>query len=119
MQPGIATEVDQDGPFNGIGPHLVETHLAATASKRFSVGVILTIEDATSENYYYSATGWLVKSDATTLTLSPLLERFTAPGWSGAVTVTPAIASDEAVLNVSIPNGFSVRIDFRVEGLSK
>ncbi len=118
MQPLYIQELARRESFTGVGPHSVATNLPAPSALRAATTVAIIIEDSTTTDYYYVARAAVVKNSATNITLANLVIAFAEPGWDGGnVTIGVSIVDDEVVGSVTMPDGPTVNIVFRVDGV--
>jgi hypothetical protein len=119
MNPIYISEIATKGSYVGTGPHSIATSLPAPAPLRAAVTVALIVSDSTTDEIYYVSRTSVVKYDDTNLTVGTPVVAHAAVGWSGGTVVIGAsIVDDEVIGSLTIPDGYTVNIAYRVDGLT-
>jgi hypothetical protein len=109
-------ERDEVAPFEDAGPHRVITRVAAPSTLRGGFGVRIFVKDLDTAELLYHGYVTLTIYDASAVDASSIQEYHAATGWSGNVTLAPAIVSEEVVIDFTIPAGHTVEISYAIEG---
>ena len=111
-------ELDEQGPFNGAGPHRIETHIPVPTWLRAGVNVRVLIKDVGTGDLVFDAmVRWTLYAEHT-FSDAVVNEIYAAVGWSGNVLIEPAVVSGEAVADVLVPAGYDIEISYQIEGVS-
>jgi hypothetical protein len=108
----------EEGPFSGTGPHTIHTKTLVPTSVRFGARVRFLIEDLGTRLVLYHGTFDITIRGAHVIETGAIVEHYAAVGWAGNVDVEMEIVSAEPVTEIVIPDGYTVRVVYDVQGVA-
>jgi hypothetical protein len=118
-EPHYINELAERGEYSGVGPHDIATNIPAPAIIRAGVQVAAIVTDSTTTDIYYTVRFGVIKHSDTDLAIVNKVEGYMASGWGpGVVVISVAIVDNEVIASFTIPDGYTVNVTYRVDGLT-